>query len=148
MMKASHLDKALDSMIVFVDTRETNLHVRDDFEKRDIFCERKKLDFGDYSFYIPANEDLGILEDINFEKMISIERKANLNEICTNLTAARDRFKREMVRSNGNMIILIENATYEDIVKHRYRSKMSPNSLLGSLHGFQAKYGIPFTLMK
>ena len=77
-------DAVLSSMTILVDTREhegKNDHILSYFDKREIPWKRQKLDQGDYSCMIPANEGLGISEDLYFDREVMIERKANLNEI-------------------------------------------------------------------
>lgn len=102
------------------------------------------LRYGDYSFIIPKNKELGINEDIYFDKYICIERKANLEEISSNFTHNRDRFKREFEKGKGSIRLLIEDSSYKDICDHKYNTKFPVNSFLASLHSFAEEYGTPF----
>ena len=45
---------------------------------------------------------------------------------------------------NGTMVIMIEDASYDDIVQHNYRSELSPKAFLALLHTIYSRYGIPF----
>ena len=66
-------------LVVLVDTRERqNSHILDYFTKNHIAYERTALNYGDYSFYIPA---AAAGKDIYFHRDIVIERKASLEEL-------------------------------------------------------------------
>lgn len=130
-------------MVIVVDTREKlPNHITETLDDVEVKWERTKLNSGDYTAYIPKNEELGITEDIYAD--ICIERKMNLNEICNNLTSNRARFKREFARKDKDIIILIENNTYKDIVDKNYQNKVTPNSFLAALHSISIEYKVPF----
>ena len=60
----TELDKLLNSMVVLVDTREhdgKNDHILNYFDSKGIAWKKQKLDYGDYSCMLPANEELGIV---------------------------------------------------------------------------------------
>ena len=66
-------------MTVLVDTREQeNGHITDYFDAKGIPYKKKALEFGDYSFLIPRNDELSIPRDLIFSHKIMIERKASL----------------------------------------------------------------------
>lgn len=143
------LKELLKSMIVLVDTREQNwLHIQKFFDEKKIPYRVEKLDFADYSFLLPENKELGIQRDIYFDKKISIERKRDLNEISSNFCDGRTQFENEFIRSMGKLYLLIENATYEDIVNKNYTTKITPQSFIGSLHAFVDRYNISLNFMK
>ena len=130
-------------MCIVVDSREKlPNHITELFDEVEVKWERKKLKSGDYTAYIPKNKSLGIKEDIYAD--VCIERKMNLGEIGSNLTTHRARFKREFERKEKDIIILIENNTYEDIINQEYKNKVSPNSFLASLHSISAEFNVPF----
>ena len=55
------MDELISSMVILVDTREkVNDHILEYFDKKNITYKKKALDYGDYSFMIPANEKLSI----------------------------------------------------------------------------------------
>ena len=69
----------LKSIVVIVDSREQkNSHILDWLNQKKIPYSIQKMEFGDYSFYIPANTELGITRDLYFTDEITIERKASL----------------------------------------------------------------------
>lgn len=142
-------DELIKSMVILVDTREkVNEHIISVFDKNKISHESKALDRCDYSFYIPANEKLGIIRDIYFDKEVAIERKASLEEISNNLTKERDRFEKELALAPKTKVILIENACYEDICTGNYNSQFNKKSFLATIHSFWFRYNVPFFFIK
>ena len=130
-------------MIILIDSREKeNSHILNYMAVNKISVKRKQtLKFGDYSF-IDHNTD--------YRNLIVIERKNSLDELSLNLTSGkkdhpinrRERFKNEFKRAKevgAKVVLLIENATQEDIKEHRYRSRLHPNAFLGSLNSWHNK---------
>lgn len=137
-------DELISSMTILVDTREkVNQHITDSFDKAGVKWKGKALDYGDYSFFIPANEALSIPRDLYFDKKICIERKANLEEISGNLSQGRDRLEKEFALAPQFKVLMIENANYSDIATSNYDTKLNNKSFLASLHTFWFKYNIP-----
>src|SRR5574344_1232421 len=137
--------KIINSMVILVDTREKKIsHLLMYFKHSKIKYITRQLPFGDYSFMIPKNDKLDIIEDMYFMNEISIERKANAEEISGNFTDGRDRFIREFERSNGAMRLLIEDSNYSNICDGDYGTKFNKDSFVGSLHSFQEKYDCSF----
>lgn len=74
-------------MIILVDSREKkNGHILEYFNKQGILYRKEKLDFGDYSFMIPAS---AARADLYFHDSIVIERKATLEKLSGNLAQKR-----------------------------------------------------------
>lgn len=139
----------ISSVTILLDTREKkNEHIIKTLEKKNIPFKKKKLDYGDYSFMIPANEALGIQRDLWFDKEIIVERKASLEELSGNLTQSRSRFQEEMALAPKNKVLMIENNSYEDIVLHNYNTEYSEKSYLSTLHSFWWRYNCPFFFVK
>lgn len=127
---------------ILADTREQVWeHVESSLAGKKIAVQRGKLDFGDYTALIPD----GTGGFFSLQDEVVIERKANIDEIAGNFTADRRRFEAEFLRARASgvkVFLLIENATWQDIFDHRYRSQLSPKALAASLLSWQAKYGI------
>lgn len=139
------IEKILKSIVILVDTREQVWsHIKLWLKSNKIEYRIEKLSFADYSFMIPKNEKLDILENTYFSDEIAIERKANAEEISGNLTEGRDRFKREFERGNKKIRILIEDSSYSDICKGNYKTKLNPTSFVGSLHSIQEEFESQF----
>jgi len=141
----TELKKLLKSIVILVDTREKeNSHITKWFDENKIAYKSKKLNHGDYTFYLPKNEDFGIMRDMFFEDKISIERKGSIDEIIGNFATDRNRIEDEFIRHKGDMILLIEDGTYMDIRNGKYRSKYESKSAIGTLHSFSQRYNVPF----
>lgn len=126
---------ALESMVCLVDTREQDtprLRAR----LREMGCpwERKKLEFGDYS--VKCNS-------MDLSTSIAIERKMNLDELCNCYCRERKRFEREFERARqagAKVYLLVEDGSWEDAYSGKYRSRMSPESLVASIQAWLARY--------
>lgn len=74
-----------------------------------------------------------------------IERKMSLDELEGCLTRSRDRFEREFARAiaaNAPVYLLIEGATWENILTGNYRSKMNPKAFECSLTALMVRYNL------
>lgn len=142
------MEELISSMIILVDSREkVNNHILDYFDRKKINYKKKALDYGDYSFMIPTNENLSIPRDLYFNNQIVIERKASLEEISNNLTKERDRFEKELCLAPKTKVVLIENADYSDIATGNYDTQYNKKSFWASIHSFWFKYNVPFFFM-
>ena len=140
----SEMKQILSSMTIICDSREQQCsHVTEWFDKKKIPYISKKLDWGDYSFFIPANLELGIIKPTYYDKEITIERKGCLDEIIGNFVE-RDRIESEFLRHKGKMHIIIEDSTYADMYEGRYQSKYASKSAIGSLHSMADRYDLNF----
>ena len=107
--------------------------------------ERATLNYGDYAANVIVN---GVpVYDVTktvFPKTV-IERKYSLDELASCFTRSRDRFRREMERacsSGSKVYLLVENGSYEGIIKHRYKSRYNPTAFLASLTAWTVRYNI------
>ena len=146
------MDKLLNSMTVLVDTREhdgKNQHILDYFSAKGISWKKQKLGFGDYSFMVPADDSLGINRDLYFDKDIIVERKANLEEFSSNMTAKdeRSRIKKELSLAPKHKVIVIENGSYVDMVNGNYNTKYDSKSYWASVHSLWHEFDVPFIFM-
>lgn len=148
------IEKALDSMVILVDTRE---QPNRKFEERvrAFGCpwERRKLDFGDYSAKYTAPGG----RDVSLDRHIAIERKMDANELALCLGKERRRFEREFIRAKeagARIYLLVEEENWEKLYagrygkSARYRSRMRPESLTASIHAFQSRYGMNLQFCK
>lgn len=113
----------------------------DYFNSKKIPYITEKLDFGDYSAFIPANSEFGITRDIYFDKKIVIERKNSLEELSSTISS-RDRFESELLRAKGKKFILMveESQGYEKIINHKYNTQYNEKAFLSTLFTFQHRY--------
>lgn len=79
----------------------------------------------------------------NLESKICVERKS-LADLTQSLGRERERFDKEMQRilAYPHRCLVIE-GTLEDVIAHKYQSRIHPNAVLSSLMGY-ASHGIPF----
>jgi ERCC4-type nuclease len=81
----------------------------------------------------------------NLEREFSVERKGSIDELASCCVGEnRDRFARELHRLRGfrfKRLLII--GSEEAIHAHRYRSNISPKSVLGSLYTWQVRFDIP-----
>lgn len=136
------IKKLTKSMVVLVDSREKkNAHILDYFRKQNIAYQVGKLEYGDYSFMVPAS---AAGEDIYFHRDCVVERKASLEELSGNLTGERDRFEKEFLKAgnDGCKVYLIVEAPggYSDIISHRYRTEFTPAAYMASLKTFEHRF--------
>lgn len=134
----------LNNMVILVDTREQeNKHILEFLNKKKIQYKSKKLDFGDYSFMLPAMPELGIIKPLFFDNEIVVERKGSLTELSGNLTKDRERFEKELIRKqDAKFYLMIENGSWEAIQNGKYGTEYRPVSFLATLNAYIARYSI------
>lgn len=145
-MTALEIETILDTFRIIVDTREQETErARHRYKAFGVPYERGTLRYGDYSANISFD---GLpLYDISvpvFSKCI-IERKMSLDELAICFTSNRDRFEREFeraVENNARIYLIVENGSYEKIIRHEYKSRFHPNAFLASLTAWSVRYQI------
>ena len=143
----------LDSMVIYVDSREQpNDRAKKRYESFGFPYERKTLSFGDYSYNAKLPNGNWLFDP---SKTVSgfcvIERKMSLDELANCLTHSRDRFEREFKRAkenNSRILLLVENASWENLLTGKYRSKFRPAAFYGSLVAWIIRYDIQVIFCK
>lgn len=136
------MQSELKKLTIICDTREQDRHVEEYMKKHSIPQITRKLETGDYSCQ---------LGDQSFEREIVVERKHNLDEICGNFTAERERFEREFIRAKAygtKVHLIVENASWTDIFLGNYRSRLPSKSLTGSLMSWMVRFNVSVTFCK
>jgi len=132
----------LKDIVILIDSREkVNQHITDYFTANNIKFKEHKLEFGDYSFMVPANEYWQ--QDIYFTNHILIERKNSLEELSGNFSADRLRLENEFAAiydKKVKLYVLIENATLNDMITGNYKTDYNKNAFTGSFLSFQDRY--------
>ena len=138
----SEIKKLLQSITIVADTREqNNNHIIDYFTAKKIPFITHKLDYGDYTCFLPANPELGIIRDTYID--CYIERKGSIEEISGNFCNDRNRIEEEFQRAKGKMILMIEeSAGLEKIIEHKYNTEYNEKSFLASLFSFAHRYNL------
>lgn len=140
------LKTLLDSLVVLIDSREQeNRHITSSLEGLGIPYQTRKLDYGDYSCYLPANPALGIMRDTYFTNQFAIERKASLEELSGNLTQERQRFENELMRAHSagcHLTLMVEQGSWEAIASGNYRTQFNPKAFLAALLTYRLRYNL------
>lgn len=145
----TEIQKILKRMVILVDSREkANSHLLEYWDKHKIQYEVMGLPAGDYSFCLEAIPELDLPFKQFFYNDIILERKNSLEELSGCFAQTRERFNDEWSRCYAKRkYLLIENATYKDLLEGNYNTKYNSKSFLGSLHSFNAKYGLEMVFM-
>ena len=139
----------LESLTILVDTREQPTErAAKRYKTFGVPYKRATLSYGDYTYNakLPSGEWL-FPEGQIVAAPIVIERKMNLDELAQCFTRSRDRFEREFERAKANnarVFLLVENATWENLINGRYRSKYNPVAFLASLCAWIVRYDLQF----
>ena len=138
-MNPVDIKSVLEKAVLLVDTREQDtpaLHRR--LERIGLPHRREKLYSGDYSI---ASEIDGA--EITLSQTVATERKMSLDELAMCFGTDRQRFVKEFDRAKDSgmrLYLLVENASYENLYNHKYRSKLNPNAFIASLFAWMARY--------
>lgn len=130
----------LKSLTIVTDTREQrNEHVRQYLMDKGVPFVIRTMKTGDYSAFIPKNTELGITRDIYLDSCL--ERKNGVDELVESIKD-RQRFENELIRASKSPFVMVveDGQGYEKILLGKYRSQYKPESLLGSLKSFEARY--------
>ena len=136
----AEIKQILSTLTIIVDTREQkNQHILDYLRKKEIPYIIRTMKTGDYSAMIPRNDELGITRDLFLPALL--ERKNGVDELVESIKD-RSRFENELIRASKHPFVLIveDLEGYNKILNGNYRSQYKPESLLGSLKTFEARY--------
>jgi ERCC4-type nuclease len=131
-------------MTVIIDSREKEIeHITGSYNQKKIPYIVQSLNFGDYSFMLPACPELGINREMYFHNDIVIERKADLEELSGNLAQHRERFENEFLRARDcDITLMVEQGSISDILNHKYRTKYGESAFMASLMAWEQRYKI------
>ena len=152
-MKAHEETNMLESMVILTDTREkpTN-RAEKRYKSFEAPYERRTLSYGDYTYnaQLPNGEWL-FKDDKTVCGYAIIERKESLDELASCLTHSRDRFEREFQRAKDHgarIFLLVENATWENLLAGRYRSQFNEKAFFASLCAWLVRYDLQLVFCK
>lgn len=142
------IDRCISSIQILVDTREQDTErARRRLSTLPCPYSRNTLLFGDYSYCF--TQPNGLLTPMSGK--FAIERKMSLDELAACFTHDRARFEREFQRANdagADMVLIIENATYENLLAGKYRSRFNPDAFIASLVAWEIRYGFSVVMCK
>ena len=137
-MHPAEVERALESMVCLVDSREQDTpRLRARLKQMGLPTERIALKAGDYSAKIQ------LASGEWYQLPIAIERKMDINELAMCYCQERGRFEREFQRArdaNMRLYLLIEDISWQKIYAGKYRSGMRPKSLVASILSWLARY--------
>ena len=114
--------------------------------------DRATLDYGDYTWNATLPDGRQILDTFNTIKPVcAIERKMNLDELAGCFTTSRERFQREFERAKDNgcrIYLIVENASWENLLNGKYRSKLHPNAFAASVSAWTVRYNMNLIFCK
>lgn len=145
-MRYYEKQNVLASMVILVDTREQRTgRAERRYKAFTVPYRRQKLDYGDYSAEATAPDGTQIRVNA------AVERKMNLEELSGCLTHGRERFKAEFERAKAagaSMYLLLENATWEDLICGKYNTKFSSKAFFASLTAWIVRYDLKPVMCK
>lgn len=133
------------NMVILIDTREKSFKNISDWLEYKNRCEYKKikLDNGDYSFMVKAIPELGITNNLYFDKKYVIERKKSLDELAGNFGKGRTRFEEELGTFKGKMDIVIQDS-WDNLYQGIYNSDYGRKSFISTISSFEHRYDVSF----
>ena len=128
-------------MQIVADTREQDTPAfRNRFAGSGLPIVRNKLDFGDYTADTTIGNNI-----VSLAEIAVIERKMSLDELAMCFGRERGRFEREFLRAKSagaKIYLLVENASWENLLAGKYRSKLPPKAFAASLAAWTARYDL------
>lgn len=139
---------------VLIDTREQDTpKAQKRYSAFGVPFRRATLSYGDYTYtaQLPDGTMVNADSDRAIFPLCVVERKMSLDELAQCFTRDRERFVREFARAKANgakIYLLVEGATWEAVLNHRYRSKFNPNAFLASMLAWEARYNMTLIFCK
>lgn len=144
-MEPYEIDEALKTFSVICDTREQDTpKARKRFKALGVPVERATMNYGDYCGNVILDGKPLHITSSTISAPTVIERKMSLDELAGNFGRGRKRFQREFERAReagARVYLLVENASWEAILNHRYKSRLHPNAFMASLVAWAVRYG-------
>ena len=145
-MDLFEVKEALSTFQILVDTREQNTpKAVERYKSFGVPHQRATLNYGDYCGIVTVNAGPIYDTTTTVSAVCVIERKMSIDELAMCFGRGRARFDREFQRardSGAKIYLLVENASWEAILNHRYRSRFTPQALMASLAAWSVRYDI------
>lgn len=143
----------LDGMNILVDNREQpSKRAEQRYKAFGVPYERVTLSYGDYCYNAVLPNGTPLYDTSKtLTPLCVVERKMNLDELAQCMTRGRERFKREFERAKdagAKVFLVVENATWENLLNGKYRTKMAPAAFEGSLMAWIVRYDIGLIFCK
>lgn len=144
-MSPHEIEECLSTFEIVVDSREQpSERAKRRYKSFGCPYSRHTLNYGDYTynFILPDGRKLYSGEETIFPDVV-IERKMDLVELSGCFTQSRKRFAAEFQRATehgATVYLLVENATWENLINGKYNTRFNPVSFFASLTAFIARY--------
>ena len=143
----------MDSLEILIDTRERDTersHKR--YAAFGVPYSRATLSYGDYTYNATLPDGSKIVDvSKTIEPRCAIERKLDLTELAGCFTGSRERFEREFQRAKDHecrIYLLVENASWENLLNGKYRSRFNSNAFTGSVTAWMVRYNMNLIFCK
>ena len=152
-MEPFEIDECLKSLVVLTDTREQpSERAERRYKSFGSPYRRTTLDYGDYTYNFTLPNGSRLFDESHpVRGHVIVERKMDLAELSGCLCQQRERFEREFQRATDNgasIYLLIEDASWENILNGRYKTKFHPNAFEAALLACIARYDIKLIFCK
>lgn len=145
-MEGFDIDTCLESFQILVDSREQP-SARATKRYKSFGCpyHRHTLCYGDYTYNFQLPNGDMLFGDETVSGDVVIERKMSLEELSGCFCQSRDRFTREFQRAadhKAKIYLLTENASWENLINGKYKTRFNSKAYLASITAFMARYNI------
>ncbi len=151
-MERLDIEGCLKSMTILVDTREQpSVRAKRRYTDFNVPYERRTLDYGDYTYNFVLPDGSLLFTEGRVKGHAVIERKMDLDELAACFTHERKRFEAEFKRAtenNATIYLLVEDATWENLINGKYKSKFLPKSFLASITAWTVRYNLKLVFCK
>lgn len=145
-MNPVDIENCLSTLTIYVDSREQPTEEsKKRYQTFNCPWERKHLDYGDYTYSFILPDGRLVYSDEPIKGDVVIERKMSLEELSGNLCQEYERFRREFDRAakqGARVYLLVQDATWEKIINHRYQTQFNEKAYLHRLLGLCSRYGV------
>jgi ERCC4-type nuclease len=146
-------EKVLESFRILVDRREQpSKRAEARYNSFGSPYEKATLSYGDYTYNATLPDGANILDVSDTVKpLCALERKFALDELAQCFTHGRERFEREFLRAKENsarIYLLVENASWENLLNGKYRSRFNAKAFEASVLAWQIRYDLQLYFCK
>lgn len=145
-------EDVLKSLSVLIDSREQDTErARKRYQAFSVPYSRAALDYGDYTYNATIDGKPIFNTDERIYPLCAVERKMNLDELAGCFTRDRKRFQAEMERAkehNARMFLLVENASWENLINGKYKSRLNPTAFFASITAWMVRYDLNVIMCK
>ncbi len=152
-MDVFEIEDCLKSMTILVDNREQpSERAQKRYNTFSVPYNRQTLNYGDYTYnFTLPNGKLLYEPNTSVKGHCVIERKMDLVELSNCFCQQRKRFEKEFQRAKdegATVYLLVEDASWENLINGKYKTKFNPASYFASITAWMARYDIKVIFCK